>query len=51
MDEWIWTTVINDFTETFQDHMSKDLARGDIFTLKMEQGNLDKYIADFKHVV
>ena len=35
-DEWIWTTVINDFTETFQDHMSKDLARGDIFTLKME---------------
>ena len=22
-DEWIWTTVINDFTETFQDHMRK----------------------------
>ena len=35
-DEWIWTTVINDFAEMFQDHMSKDLARGDIFTLKME---------------
>ena len=35
-DEWIWTTVINDFAKTFQDHMSKDLARGDIFTLKME---------------
>ena len=35
-DEWIWTTVINDFAKTFQDHMSKDLARGDIFILKME---------------
>ena len=35
-DEWIWTTVINDFAETFQDHMSKDLTRGDIFTLRME---------------
>ena len=31
--------------------MSKDLARGDIFTLKMEQGDIDKYVADFKHVV
>ena len=50
-DEWIWTTVINDFVETFQDHMSKDLARGDIFTLKMERGDIDKYVADFKHVV
>ena len=50
-DEWIWTTVINDFTETFQDHMSKDLARGDIFTLKMERGDINKYVADFKHVV
>ena len=50
-DEWIWTTVINDFAETFQDHMSKDLARGDIFTLKMERGDIDKYVADFKHVV
>ena len=36
MDKWIWTTVINDFAKTFQDHMSKDLVRGDIFTLKME---------------
>ena len=35
-DKWIWTTVINNFNETFQDHMNKDLARGDIFTLKME---------------
>ena len=50
-DEWIWTTVINDFAETFQDHMSKDLARGDIFTLKMERGDIDKYVANFKHVV
>ena len=50
-DEWIWTTVINDFAKTFQDHMSKDLARGDIFTLKMERGDIDKYVADFKHVV
>ena len=50
-DEWIWTTVINDFAETFQDHMSKDLARGDIFTLKMERGDIDKYVVDFKHVV
>ena len=50
-DEWIWTTVINDFAEMFQDHMSKDIARGDIFTPKMEWGNLDKYIADFEHVV
>ena len=50
-DQWIWTTVINDFAETFQDHMSKDLARGDIFTLKMERGDIDKYVADFKHVV
>ena len=48
-DKWIWTTVINDFTKTFQDHMSKDQARGDIHTIKMEQGDLDKYIADFKH--
>ena len=50
-DEWIWTTVINDFAETFQDHMRKDLARGDIFTLRMERGDIDKFIADFKHVV
>ena len=50
-DKWIWTMVINDFAETFQDHMSKDLARGDIFTLKMERGDIDKYVADFKHVV
>ena len=37
-DEWIWTTVINDFAKTFQDHMSKDLARGDIFHIMMSHG-------------
>ena len=41
-DKWILTTVIKDFAEMFQDHMSKDQARGDIFTLKMEQSDLDK---------
>ena len=50
-DKWIWTTIINDFALTFQDLMSQDKARGNIYTLKMERGDLNKYIANFNHVV
>ena len=40
MDEWIWDMMINDFAQNFQDIMSKEQAKKQLFELQMERGEL-----------
>ena len=42
--------MINDFTQTFQDIMSKERADAELNTLKMEKGELDEYTSQFQHL-
>ena len=49
-DEWIWDTVVNEFARCFQDIMSKERARMELSTLKMERGDLDGYNSKFRHL-
>jgi hypothetical protein len=40
-DEFIWDTVMDEFTNTFQDIMSHERAEHELNHLQMEGGNLD----------
>ena len=48
--EHIWDHMINDFTQTYQDIMSKEQADAELNTLKMEKGELDEYTSQFCHL-
>ena len=48
--EHIWDHMINDFTQMFQDIMSKERADAELNTLKMEKGELDEYTSRFRHL-
>ena len=50
MDGWIWDMMINDFAQNFQDIMSKEQAKKQLFELQMERGELDKYMAQFQQL-
>jgi hypothetical protein len=47
-DEFIWDTVMDEFTNTFQDIMSHERAEHELNQLRMEGGNLDIYSSEFK---
>jgi hypothetical protein len=49
-DEFIWDTVIDEFANTFQDIMSHERAENELNHLRMEGGNLDIYLAEFKRL-
>ena len=49
-DEWIWDTMINDFTQNFQDVMSRERAEKKLFELQMEKGELDEYTSQFQQL-
>jgi hypothetical protein len=49
-DEFIWDTVMDEFTNTFQDIMSHERAEHELNHLQMEGGNLDIYSSEFKHL-
>ena len=49
-DEWIWDTMINDFTQTFQDIMSQEWAQKELFSLRMERGELDNYTSKYQQL-
>ena len=49
-DEWIWDTMINDFAQNFQDVMSCERAEKKLFELRMEKGELDKYMSQFQQL-
>jgi hypothetical protein len=49
-DEFIWDTVMTEFTITFQDIMSHERAKNELNHLRMEGGNLDIYLAEFKRL-
>ena len=42
--------MINDFAQNFQDVMSKERAEKKLFELKMEKGELDKYMSEFQQL-
>ena len=46
----IWDRMINDFTQTYQDLMSKERAGAELNSLKMEKGDLDGYTSKFHHL-
>ena len=49
-DKCIWDTMLNDFTQNFQDIMSKERAKKKLFELFMERGELDKYTSQFQQL-
>ena len=49
-NEWIWDTMINDFTQNFQDVMSRERAKKKLFELCMERGELDEYTSQFQQL-
>ena len=49
-DKWIWDTMINDFTQNFQDVMSRERAEKKLFKLQMEKGELDEYTSQFQQL-
>jgi hypothetical protein len=49
-DKFIWDTVMSKFTITFQDIMSHERAENELNHLRMEGGNLDIYLAEFKRL-
>ena len=49
-DEWIWDTMINGFTQNFQDVMSWERAEKKLFELRMEKGELDEYTSQFQQL-
>ena len=48
--EWIWDTMINDFTQNFQDVMSCERVEKKLFELQMEKGELDEYMSQFQQL-
>ena len=44
-EEHLYNTVMDSFNTAFTDMMSLQKAKAEFHTIKMEQGNLDMYIA------
>ena len=42
--------MINDFAQNFQDVMSRERAKKKLFELRMEKGELDKYMSQFQQL-
>jgi hypothetical protein len=49
-DKFIWDTVMTEFATTFQDIISHERAENELNHLRMEGGNLDIYLAEFKRL-